>query len=128
MNQPDTEKLAYAIVGDALQSYPLDKAPPTLLPAVMARIQVAPVVPRFRLTWFDYAISLFGAAMAGLVFVLWRFSELLFVDLQLKLLYWWQQPQLLLIWVTLLGAMILVGVSVVVAADIFSNTRTSHLN
>jgi hypothetical protein len=68
----DAEQAAYAVVDAALSHYPLAEAPDSLLPAVMARIQTVPTVPRFHLTWFDYASSLFGAGMAGCLLLLWR--------------------------------------------------------
>ena len=65
-NQQDTNHITHAIIDEALKTYPLAEPPDTLLPAVMTRIQAVSSAPRFRLSWFDYAISLFGAGMAGL--------------------------------------------------------------
>ena len=41
---PDLDQMAYAIVDEALKSYPLAEAPDSLLPAVLARIQSTPTV------------------------------------------------------------------------------------
>src|SRR3972149_561596 len=68
----DRDRAAFAAVDDALRAYPLASAPPNLLPAVMARVRVQSPVPRFRLAWIDYAVSLFAAIMAGLVILLWQ--------------------------------------------------------
>lgn len=60
--QPDFEA-----VDDALKTYPMQAAPASILPVVMQRIETPERAPRFRLSWFDYAISLFSAGMAGLI-------------------------------------------------------------
>ncbi len=58
-------------VVDALQTYPLVLTPTTLRPNVMKRIsQLAR--PRFSLTWFDYALGLFGSGMAAAPLVVWQ--------------------------------------------------------
>jgi hypothetical protein len=61
-------------IDDALRTHPLDPAPPTLAPGVLARLRALPasVRPRFRLSPFDYAISLFTTGMAGVGFLLWQ--------------------------------------------------------
>ncbi|HKZ69710.1 MAG TPA: hypothetical protein VI547_08890 [Anaerolineales bacterium] len=62
------------VINDALRTHPLDPAPPTLATGVMARLRALPanIRPRFRLSPFDYAISLFTTGMAGVSFVLWQ--------------------------------------------------------
>ncbi len=62
----------FAVVDDALRTYPLDPPPPTLVPGVMARVHALTPKPRFQLTWFDYAMALFGMVMLGLGLALWQ--------------------------------------------------------
>jgi hypothetical protein len=57
------------VVEDALRTDPLKPAPPDLLPKVMAQVRTQSHVPRFRLGWIDWAVTLFVACMSGLVFV-----------------------------------------------------------
>ena len=117
----DTEQMAYTIVDDALKTYPIVDAPDTLLPAVITRIQAAPAAPHFRLTWFDFAISLFGAGMVGGLLLLWQLSGLpSWAQLQAEILLWLQQPEPLFILVTLFGGMVLTSIAIIVAANIFS--------
>jgi len=69
-----TERLTHepmAVVDDALRTYPLAPAPASLRPRVMTRIR-ALAAPRFGLQFLDYAVSLFGAGMAGLALALWQ--------------------------------------------------------
>lgn len=63
-----------AIIESALRTHPLAPAPPALAPGVVARLRALPASarPRFRLSPFDYAISLFTTGMAGLGFVVWQ--------------------------------------------------------
>ena len=108
----ERDRSAYAAVDDALRTYPAQPAPDSLLPAVMARIgatEDAPARPAsdqastpwsgltLRLTWLDYAISLFAAGMVSLVLTL-VMSISLPLDwtdrLQFQLLVWWGQFRL----------------------------------
>ena len=63
-----------ATVAEALRTYPLAPPPPTLLPGVVARLRTLPagIRPKFRLGWFEWAISLFTTGLAGVGFVLWQ--------------------------------------------------------
>ena len=118
-NQYDTD--TYAAIDDALRMYPLAEPPDTLLPTVMTRIESLSFAPRFQLTWFDYAISLFGAGMVGLVFLLWRqFSLLSLGQLQAQTLAILQHPSLQFLWITLFGSAVLTVSAMLVALEIFS--------
>ena len=68
----DREGAAFAAIDDALRAYPLAPPPPTLAPKVMVRIHALSPTPRFRLACIDYALSLFGAGMAGLGVLFWQ--------------------------------------------------------
>ncbi len=71
MKTNDQDELsAYQIVDEALQSYPLITSPHKLDVSILEQIQQCDTLPRFRLHWFDYAISLFAAGMAGLILLL----------------------------------------------------------
>jgi len=64
----------YNHVTDALRTYPLADAPPALEAGIFARLRALPagVRPKFRLHWYDYAVSAFTTGMAGLGIVLWQ--------------------------------------------------------
>lgn len=118
-NQYETD--IYAVIDDALETYPLAEPPDTLLPAVMTRIESLSSTPHFRLTWFDYAISLFGAGMVGLLFLLWRqFSFLSFGQWQAQILTIIQHTGLYYLWIALLGGICLTSVAILIALEIFS--------
>lgn len=120
-NQNDTDHITGVLVDEALKTYPLAKPPDALLPNVMTRIQSISPAPRFRLTWFDYAISLFGAGMAGLVLLLWRqFSLPTFVQFQTQILTTIQHPGLYYLWIALSGGAVLTAAAVLVALEILS--------
>jgi hypothetical protein len=58
-------------VVEALRTYPLDEVPAALQANVMSRVRAAArdkvLAVHFRLTWMDFALSLFFAAMLGVV-------------------------------------------------------------
>lgn len=78
-----------AVIEDALRTAPLEEAPASLAPRVMASLRIAEGLPRFRLNWLDYALSLFTAGMALLVVLLGRSlpSEIV-LYLRLEMLHW----------------------------------------
>jgi hypothetical protein len=61
-------------IAEAARSYPSAETPVNFSAGVMARLQALPanVRPRFRLSWFDWAISLFTTGMAGIGFLVWQ--------------------------------------------------------
>lgn len=68
------EEARQRALDDALRTTPLASTPPTLLPAVLTRVnslRSAPP-PRFHLAWIDYALSLFASGMTGLTWLLWQ--------------------------------------------------------
>lgn len=87
------------IVTEALASYPLQETPPTFSAGLMTRLNALPanVRPRFRLSWFDWAISLFTTGMAGLGFVLWQtLPPQVVAQLQVTWMLWMQHASVLL--------------------------------
>ena len=69
----DAVTMSQAVV-DALRTYPVEPAPPTLAPGVYTRLRSLPagIRPRFRLSWFDWVMGLFTTGMAGVGFVVWQ--------------------------------------------------------
>jgi hypothetical protein len=65
------ERAAITAVDDALRSFPLQPAPPSLASAVLAELRsperAAAARPVFRLSWMDFALSGFVALMLALV-------------------------------------------------------------
>ena len=90
----DRKREVDAAIEDAFRTYPLAPAPAGIMHTVMRRIEITKPLPRFRLHWLDFAISLFFAGMSGLVLLLTR-STLLppsFVPLlETRLIVLWQQ-------------------------------------
>jgi hypothetical protein len=67
-----TEEAMREAVEDALQTLPLFEPPAGLYQNVMTSIQPSPLVERpvFRLSWMDFALSMFFAGMIGLAMLL----------------------------------------------------------
>mgnify|MGYP006438627299 CR=1 FL=1 len=114
----------YDIIDQALSTYPQDEAPPSIFPAVMLQVREAQQKARFRLSWLDYALSLFAAGMAGILLILWNSyapPAPIFVQFHLKTRQVWQQLHLttglsaesLAGWMILLAA--LLGLAVIIA-------------
>ena len=124
----DCDRAAYAAVDDALRAYPLASVPPTLAPAVMARVRVLSPTPRFRLEWIDYALSLFAAGMVGLGLVIWQsISPQLVLDMQTLLSDLLLYPDLRMWIMALLGGVALAACALALAALVFAQTSASHL-
>ncbi len=64
------------IIDEALRSYPLEPAPASIYQKVMKQVGVQRSIPKFKLSWLDYALSGFVAMMAGLVLFLWQTSAI----------------------------------------------------
>jgi hypothetical protein len=126
---------AFAAVDDALRTYPIEPAPEVLLPAIMARVQALPrlsqPLPRFRLTWLDYAFSLFFSGMVTLVLLFYSLSPLSLlwrVHIQIQMEVWWLRlryapPELIL---TALASLVLPIALITVAALAFDRDRKSY--
>lgn len=114
---------AFAPVDDALRTEPLSPPPPTLAPAVLARIRVlrSEPPPHFRLAWIDYAVSLFATGMVALAFVLWQsVTPQMMMRAKLQILLWQQLPGAALLWVSLVGGLILTAAAFLVAVAVFA--------
>lgn len=122
----DDERAAFAAVDDALRTYPLQPAPPILLPAVLARVRAersAPQ-PRFRLAWIDYAVSLFVAGMAGLLLLLWQsIPPLEAARAQMQVAIWLKLSGLDRVWPALAGGMILMAGALLAAGVVFARAQ-----
>jgi hypothetical protein len=68
------ERAAYAMVDDALRSFPMRPTPPGLAPDVLAALRSPGAAlasrPAFRLSWIDFALSGFAAMMLALLLLL----------------------------------------------------------
>ena len=112
----DHDRSEYDVIEDALETYPLEAPPAGLHTAVMNRVRADVVVPRFRLRWLDYALSLLAAMMAGLLYMLGSsvFSSPWFFSFGDQVVSWGQVafPDSLFLGLVLLGslALSLVGV------------------
>jgi hypothetical protein len=112
------DKVEYAAIEDALHSIELIEAPPTLAKGVIRRLHSRPQLPRFRLLWIDYVLSLFVAGMLALIYVV---SDALPPELRLYLrlqfLYWLQRLELdPLMPIMVVGGVLLVFVGFILAS------------
>ena len=89
--------ISQAIIVDALRTYPLEPAPPELLEGIMREVQDHPRsvlnTEPFRLSWFDFAISLFVATMVSMVLAIVVYSPQMsvrFTSLLLQILNIWR--------------------------------------
>lgn len=64
MDDVNQERDPFASTDHALRTFPIATPPPILSKKIMARVR-AQAQPRFRLTWFDYVASAFGASAAS---------------------------------------------------------------
>ena len=83
MDDLNPERDAFAAVDHALRTLPTASPPSLLAKNIMARIRVE-AQPRFRLTWFDYALSACGASMA--IVALFLLQSLAITEMQSTLL------------------------------------------
>ena len=120
------EAAAYGAVDEALATYPLAPAPANFLPTLMARIQGLEPVPRFRLNWLDYVISLFVAGMVGLVFLLPRVIPPQ-IGAQLQVQFWLLQQyfSFVYLWLALLGGLGLFALMIFSALLLFGRSQPS---
>jgi hypothetical protein len=114
------------IIEDALYTYPLSPAPPTLAPGVMARVRALAPLPRFRLSWVDGLVSLFIAGMIGLMVLLWQLlPPQLALQTRLQFLYLLQRVNVTVLQGALLGGAALAVLAVLIAAVVFGRARAS---
>lgn len=69
-NLDDRERQAYAIVDDALKTFPLSPVSPALYLAIMARVRATQPVARLSLGWIEYALALLGLATLSVILAL----------------------------------------------------------
>lgn len=123
----DREDAALEAVEDALRTYPLTPAPPTLSQAVMARVRALAPAPRFRLQWIDYAISAFAAGMMGLALSLWQsITPQMAARAQFQVLLWMQHSGFQWWAGTLLAGLVLAGGALMLAALVLARSRTAR--
>ena len=112
------DQVEYTAIEDALHLIELIEAPPTLARGVIRRLHSRPQLPRFRLLWIDYVLSLFVAGMLALIYVV---SDALPPELRLYLrlqfLYWLQRLELdPLMPIMVVGGVLLVFVGFILAS------------
>ena len=114
------------VIEDALHTYPLWPAPPTLAPAVMARVRALAPLPRFRLSWVDGLVSFFIAGMTGLAFLIWQLlPPQLALQTRLQFMYLLQRVNLTVLQGALLGGAALAMLAVLTAVVVFGRARSS---
>ncbi len=136
MNRPsrDPEEMYLEpLLEDALRSAPLAPPPPLLYAAIMKQVRQAAAPPPFRVSWLDLAISLFGAGMAGLVWLVWRWLPPIWVrymqmELQWQLQKLWYLDADWLLWAGVGLAALLAGVAAALWSCARDGTCASPLN
>jgi hypothetical protein len=84
---------------EVFSNYPMEATPPNFSAGVMGRLSALPsnVRPRFRLSWFDWAISLFTTGMAGMGYLIWQtLPPQVVAQLQVTWLIWFQHVTVML--------------------------------
>jgi len=121
----EPDPTAEAMIEDALRTYPLAPAPAHLFPAIMARVHALSARPRFHLTWLDYAISLFAAGMAGLIFLLWwSIPSRLMLNIQVELLLLEQNFNSIYLWLPVFVGLIMMMIVLLVAFMLFEQATS----
>ncbi len=114
------------VIEDALHTYPLSPAPPTLAPGVMARVRALAPLPRFRLSWVDGLVSLFIAGMIGLMVLLWQLlPPQLALQTRLQFMHLFQRVNVTVLQGALLGGAALAMLAVLIAVVVFGRARSS---
>jgi hypothetical protein len=105
----------YAAVEDALRTIELVETPPTLAAGILRQLHSRPQMPRFRLLWIDYVLSLFVAGMLALIYIVGgALPPELRLYLRLQVLYWLQRLELdPLIPILVLGGVLLAVMGVI---------------
>ncbi len=78
------------LIEDALRTYPLADLPPGFSKKIMRQVNETHALPRFRLTWLDYALGFFLALLPVVGFVIWASLPRLAL---LRLEFQWQLLQ-----------------------------------
>ncbi len=124
----DREVQGFDPIEDALRTYPLAPVPPDFSPAVMFHIRALSTKPalQFRLTWLDYAVMLFSAAMLGVGFFLWQIlTPELWPQLQYELPFMMQNLNWEIWGSIFIGGIALVALSLLLAGVILGQTGGS---
>lgn len=104
----DCDRRDLAAVEDALRTYPLAPVPPGLHLATMGRIRALGAVPRFRLTWLDWALSLLAGLLGALVlFVWWSIPPQAVLEIKLEAILLLDALSLVLPWPGLFTTLVL---------------------
>jgi hypothetical protein len=112
------------IIEDALSTYPMAAVPPGLSAAVMAQVRALSLKPRFRLSWMDYAVSLFVSGMASLFLLVWQLlPPNLTARLRLQLLLTERFLEINSLWPIIVVGIVLAVAALIVAALLFARSR-----
>lgn len=89
------DQAQYEAIEDALRTMELVEAPPSLVAGILQQLHSRPQLPRFRLLWIDYVLSLFVAGMLALIYLVGgALPPELRLYLRLQVLYWLQRLEL----------------------------------
>jgi hypothetical protein len=89
------DSVGYGAVEDALSTLELVEPPSSLAINIIQELKHRPQLPRFRLLWFDYVLSLFVAGMLALIYMVGgALPTELKLYLRLQVLYWLQRFEL----------------------------------
>jgi len=84
-----------AAIENALRTVEMFEAPSTLASGILRQLHSRPQLPRFRLLWIDYVLSLFVAGMLALIYIVGgALPPELRLYLRLQFLYWLQRLEL----------------------------------
>ena len=69
---PNEDQKNYEVLEVALETYPVISAPADFSKSVMKKVLLSEHMPQFKLSWIDYALTLFATSMIFLLIFLWQ--------------------------------------------------------
>ena len=109
---------------DALQSYPIATAPPDFSKSVMNRVRSSELKLQFRLTWIDYALTLFATSMIGLALILLQLVPMKWImQVRFQAFILWERSIHFPFTPILLGGCFLIFIAVSFAIFLFRRPR-----
>ena len=98
---------------ESLKTYPVVPAPKGFSNSVMKKVYASGARPKFHLSWFDYALTLFTTSMFGLLLILGNLLPREWTMLvRFQALILWERGTRLIPVLSLMGALVLILVAI----------------
>jgi hypothetical protein len=123
-NPENDQENIHLSLEDALQSYPVITAPAGFSNSVMNSVRSSEPKLRFRLTWIDYALTLFATSMIGLALTLLQLVPMKWImQVRFKAFILWERSIHFQFTPILLGGCFLILIAVSFAIFLFRRPR-----